>query len=160
MQQRVLDRFSLEKLSEHSIYTRTDALRSDYPWCKVKNHWHSIDAHYHYGAGNVALFLFPVRAANTLIMHSNDQIASEWPDLQDQKSWKLSWRSYSEWARARVALCSAWTASQYPIPEWPQPITTQSTNDARPKLIDAPLTLILPCAYPEYVIIQFGLIYR
>jgi len=28
---------------------------------------------------------FPIMAANTFIIHSNNQIASELPDLQDQK---------------------------------------------------------------------------
>ena len=54
----------------------------------------------------------------------------------------------------------AYEASQYPIYEWSQPIAKQITNDARPKIIDAPLTLILPWAYPQFVIIYFGIIYH
>jgi len=50
-----------------------------------------------------------------MIMHSNDQIASELPDLQDQKSSSLSWRSYSEWGRERAAPSFAQKASQYHI---------------------------------------------
>ena len=42
-----------------------------------------------------------------MIMHSNDQIASELPDLQDQKLLTLRWRSYSEWGREHVALSFA-----------------------------------------------------
>jgi len=104
MQRRDHEHFSLEKLSEHRIYTITDASLFDYPWWKAKNRWYSIDTHFHDGAGNVALCLFPMKAAKTLIMHSNDQIASELPDLQDQKSLTLHWPSYSEWGRESVAL--------------------------------------------------------
>ena len=75
-------------------------------------------------------------------MHSSDQIASQLPDLQDQKSFTLCWRSYSGWGRERVAHSVAWNASQYHIYEWPQQINPQITNDARPTIVDAPLTLI------------------
>ena len=85
-----------------------------------------------------------------MIMHSNKQIASELPDLKDQKSLTLHWRSYSEWGRERVAPTFAYRASQYHICEWLQTIATQITNDARPKIVDAPLTFILPREYPQY----------
>jgi len=52
-----------------------------------------------------------------------------------------------------MALPFAQNGGQYHIDEWPQMIAMQITNDARPKIIDAPLTLILPWAYPQYVII-------
>jgi len=142
MQRRVHDSFSLEKLSEHHIYTIPDPSHFDCPWWKAKICWHSVDARSHDGAGNVALSLFPIKVSNTMSMNSNNQIASELPDLQDQKLLTLRWCSYSEWGREPVALSSAWKASQYHIYEWRQPITTQITNDARPKLVDAPLMLI------------------
>ena len=142
MQQRVHDRFSLEKLSEHHVYTITDAWRFDYQWWKAWNCWHSVDAHSHDGAGHVDLSLFPIKAANTLITNSNNQIASELPESQEQESLMLRWHTYSEWGRECVALSVAWKASQYHIYEWPQPIATQISNDARPNIIDTPLTLI------------------
>jgi len=40
-----------------------------------------------------------------------------------------------------ASLCTK-TASEYHIYEWPQPIATQIHNDARPKIVDAPLTPI------------------
>jgi len=52
-----------------------------------------------------------------------------------------------------VALSFAQKASLYHIYEWLQPIATQITNDARPEIVDAPLTLILPWVYPQYIII-------
>jgi len=42
-----------------------------------------MDAHFHDGAGSMSLSLFPITAANTLIMYHNNQIAFELPDLQD-----------------------------------------------------------------------------
>jgi len=36
----------------------------------------------------------------------------------------------------------AYEASQYPVHKWPIAIAAQITNDARPKIIDAPLKLI------------------
>jgi len=104
MQWRVHEIFSLEKLLEHRIYTITDALHFDYPWWKARNGWRSVDAHLHDGAGNVPLSLFPTKLANTMIMHCNDQIASELPDIQKQKSLMLRGCSYSEWGRERVTL--------------------------------------------------------
>jgi len=86
-------------------------------------------------------------------MYSNDEIACELPDLPDQNSSKCSWRSFSEWGREHVALSCAYKANQYRIYEWRQPIATQITNDARPRIIDAPLKLLLPWEYPQYVII-------
>ena len=142
MQGTVHDRFSLYKLPEHCIYRITDESRFDYKWWMAKNCWRSVDAHFHDGAGNMALSLFRIKAAKTLIMHTNYQITSELPYLQDQKSLTLRWCSYSEWRREHVALSFSLKASQYHIYEWPQLIAMQITNDARPKIVDAPLTLI------------------
>jgi len=41
-----------------------------------------------------------------------------------------------------MALYFAKEASQYHMYEWPQPIATQITNDATPKIVDSLLTLI------------------
>ena len=85
-----------------------------------------------------------MKAANTLIMIRNKLIAFDLPDLQDQKSLKLNWRLISKWGRECEAHSFAYRASQYRIYERTQPIPKQITNDARPKIVDAPLTLILP----------------
>jgi len=68
-----------------------DASGVDYQWLKAKNHWRSIDAHFYEGAQSVLLSSFPVKAANTLIIHRNNHIAFDLPDLQDQKSLTLCW---------------------------------------------------------------------
>jgi len=113
--------------------------------------------------------------ANTLIIYRNDHISFELPDLQDQKSLTRCWCSISEWCRERETRSFAYKASQYRIYEWSQPIAMQITNDARPKIVDAmltlcwryvdatltlrwhyvdaTLTLILPWVYPQHAII-------
>jgi len=138
----------------------SDASRIDYPWWQPKNRWHSVDAHLDDGAGSMSVSLFPIKVANTLIMDSNNQIAFELPNLQVQNSFTLWWRSFPEWGRECVALSFAYKAIQYRIVEWPRLIATWITNDARPNIFDAPLMLILPWAYPQYVIIWFGIVYH
>jgi len=72
----------------------------------------------------------------------------------------LCWRSFPEWGREHVVFSFAYKGGQYLIYEWPQPIATQITQDARPKFIDSPLTLILPWVYHTYAIISFGIVYH
>jgi len=144
MQWRVHDRFSLEKLSEHHIYTMTNASRIDEQWWKVKNCWCSIDAYFHDGARSVSLSCFPIKAANTLIIYRNNHIAYDLPNLQYQKSLTLRWRSISQWGGELEARSFAYSASQYRIYEWSQPFAKQFTDDARPPIVDSLLTLILP----------------
>jgi len=142
------------------MYTMTNASRFDYQWWKAKNRWRSIDAHFHAGARSMSLYFVPMKAANTFIIYRNDHIALDLPDLQDKKPLKLRWHSTSEWGRQHEARSFAYWASQYRNYEWSQPFAKQITNGARPKIVDAPLTLILPWAYPQYVIIYFGVIYH
>jgi len=101
-----------------------------------------------------------MKVANTLIIYRNNHIAVDWPDLQDQKSLTLRWRSISEWGKERQARSFAYRAGQYFIYEWSQPIAKQITNDAGPRIVDPPLTLILPWVFPQYVIIYFGIVYH
>jgi len=62
--------------------------------------------------------------------------------MPDHKWFTLSWRSFSWWGRERVASSSAYKGRQYLSNDFLQPIATQITHDARPKIIDTPLTLI------------------
>jgi len=160
MKRRVHDRFNLEKLSEHHIYTMTDESCFDYQWWKAQDRWHLIDACSHKGARSVLPSYFPIKAANTLIIDMNNHIAFDLPNLQDQISLRLRSLSISEWGMERDARSIAFIPSQCRIHEWSQPIAKQTTNDATPKIVDSPLNLILPCAYPQYVIINFGVIYH
>jgi len=73
---------SLEKWWKHHTYTITDVPCFDYPRWKAKNHWCSVDTHFHDWAGSVSLSLFSIEVANTLITYGNDQIAFQLPDLR------------------------------------------------------------------------------
>jgi len=153
MQWRVYDRFRVEKLSAHCMYTIINASHFDYQWWQAKNPWRSLEAHSHEGVWSILLSFFHIKAANTLIIYRNDHIAFELPDLHNQKSLMLCWRSISEWGREREARSFADQASQYHMWEWSLPIATHITNDARPNMVDGPLMLILPWVYPQYVMI-------
>jgi len=59
----------------------------------TRNRWRSVDAHAQNGAVTVLLSLLPIQAANTSVMHNNDQVSGELPYLQDHKSLTLRWRS-------------------------------------------------------------------
>jgi len=81
----------------------TNASHFDYPGWTVITCQHSIDAHSHAGALSVSWAFLPIKAANTLIMFRNQQIAWELPDKQDQKSLSFCWRSSSKWGRVCVS---------------------------------------------------------
>jgi len=160
MQRRVHERLGLEKLSEHHIHTMTDASGFDYQCWNAKNCRRSVDAHFHERARSMSLSLFTIKVANTLIIYTNDHIAFDIPNFQDQKLLTRDWRSISEWGREREANSFCYKTCQYCRYEWSQPIAKQITKNARPKITDTPSTLILPCAYPQYVIIYIGVIYH
>jgi len=82
-----------------------------------------------------------INAPNTWVIPYSDQITFELRYLHDQKSMLLYWWYYSGWGMEHVAF--ARTGSQYLIYGCLQPITTWITHDAKPKLIDAELTLIV-----------------
>jgi hypothetical protein len=60
-----------------------------YSRCKGKNRGRSVDAHAKNGAVTLLLAVLPIEAANTSVMHNNDQVTSELPYLQDHKSMTL-----------------------------------------------------------------------
>jgi len=104
--------------------------------------------------------LSPTKAASTLIMYGYNEITLELRDSQDQNSLSLCQLSFLEWGREGVVPSSPYSANKCRIYEWPQSITMHINNDLRPKIDDASLTLILPWAYPQYVIIYFGIEYH
>jgi len=54
----------------------------------------------------------------------------------------LCWRSFSGWGREHDAIFCELEGSQYLVYEWLQPFATEVTQDAQPKIVDSPLTLI------------------
>ena len=75
-------------------------------------------------------------------MDACNQVPLILPKMQDQKSLTLRWCSLWKWGSKGIAVCSANTSGQKVVYDWLQPISGVITQDARPKIIDAPLTLI------------------
>jgi len=61
---------------------------------KTKNCWGSVDAHFQDWAGSMSLSVWPLKAANTSLMHNKEQITFQLSDLHDEKSLTLCWRSF------------------------------------------------------------------
>jgi len=108
-----------------------------------QNHWHSADTHCHDWAGSVSLSIWSMKAANTSSMHQNGQVSNQLPDLQDQKSLTLCWRSFSESGRERIAFSCAYKGSLYVVDECLWPLSMESNRDARPNIVGTPWTLIV-----------------
>jgi len=82
------------------------------------------------------------------------------PDLLDQKLFTLHWRSFSRWGRVRFAFSFLYKGCQHFHYVYSLPNCDFITWLTAPNIIDAPLTLILPWAYPQYTIISSGGIYH
>jgi len=108
----------------------------------TKNCWRSIDAHFHDGAGRVLQSVLPIKSGkNTFMTEYN--ISDVWfPRMHDQKSLTLCWRSLSWWGREGIALCYANKGRQKLLYDLLQPIGGVVSQNAWPKIVDAPLTLI------------------
>jgi len=64
------------------------------------------------------------------------------PMIPDQKSLSLRWRSFSWWGSEGIAIRFAYKGSQKFLYDWLEPIGGVISQDSRPKIVDAPLTLI------------------
>jgi len=58
----------------------------DYPCCKARNCWCSIDAHFQNGAVTILLSMLSIRAASSLDNHNSNQSSFQWPHFDDQRS--------------------------------------------------------------------------
>jgi len=72
----------------------------------------------------------------------------------------LCWHSVSESGREHIDFSFAYKGSLYVIYASLRPIAMQSNHDAKPNIVDAPLMLILPQAYPQYRTIHFCIVYQ
>jgi len=77
-----------------------------------------------------------------MIMDLCDKVSLLLPKMQNHKSLSLHGRSFSSRRREGIAIAFAYKGSQSFLYDCMQPIIHQMTQDARPKTIDAPLTLI------------------
>jgi hypothetical protein len=76
----------------------------DYPWYMTHNRWHSIDAHFHDGAGRALQSVRPMRVAkNSLMLVCN--LSAVWLlQTNDQKLVMICWCSFSIWNREHVVI--------------------------------------------------------
>jgi len=142
------------------LWLTTTFRRCDFPGRMPKNRWRSVDAHYHDGAGMVLQSVLPIKAANNSFVTEYNLSEVWFRRMHDQKSSTLRWRSFSWWGMEGIAICFAYKCSQKFFYDWLQPIGGVIPPDAWPKIVDAPLTLILPWLYPHYAIIWFGTVHH
>jgi len=90
----------------------------------------------------MSLAYLPREAANSSLIEVCDHAPRRLPTMQDLKSLTLSWRSFSRWGRECVTSSFAFKEGQYLSYDYLQPIATQITQDARPKIVDPVLMLI------------------
>jgi hypothetical protein len=114
-----------------------------YSWYTAKDRWRSVDAHAKNGAVTVLLSLLPVKAANTTVMHNNDQVTGELPDIQDHKSLTLRWRSCLQWGGDHIVISFTNKSCHYDHYAFQRPSHWWITIFAWPQIVDAPFTLIL-----------------
>jgi len=72
------------------------------------------------------------------------------PIIPDQQSLTLHWRSFSWSGREGVALCFAYKGSRTLVYDLLQPMGGVISQDAWPKIVDAPLTLIFTMGQGGY----------
>ena len=142
MQQSVHERFRLQKRPKLSIWTLTATARFNKPWSKAQDCRHSIDAHFHDGAGSVSLSVLPIKDGNTSIMCNNYQITFLLPNLQDQELLTLHRRSFSRWDTECLASFFAYNGCQYCCYVYSLQNYFLITRLTRPRIVDALLTVI------------------
>jgi hypothetical protein len=85
----------------------------DYPRCKTKNRWRSVDAHFLNRPESVSLSLLHIKAGYTSFMNVWIQLPLRLPKEQDQKSLTRRWLSFSGWGRERFSLVFDYKGGQY-----------------------------------------------
>ena len=103
------------------------------------------------------IWFLPIWAVNNSILNMKISSMGWLPNMQQLKQLTLRWRSFPGCGREHVAVVFASSGCQYLINGCLQPIETQITQDAKLKIIDAPLTIILRmrqwacrCSYSQY----------
>jgi hypothetical protein len=110
--------------------------------CKTKNCLHSVDAHFHDGVTHMLSSVSYENAASTSYINTCLEVTLRLDMMQDQKWLKLHWRTFSVLGLEHVDIVFAAKHSQCLIYGCLQPITTSVSQNAKPTIIDAPLTLI------------------
>jgi len=125
---------------------------------KIKNRWRSIDAHFQNVAVTVSIPLLPIKAAQALVMDNSEQIGFQWTYLPQNISLTLRRRSVSECGHWRAAVSFAYRGCQSVEYESQRAIHFPIKLLTYPKIIDAPLMLIVkmelfPCPFNHHIVI-------
>jgi len=89
-----------------------------------------------------SLAYLPREASNWSSIEVCNHAPLRLPKMRDFKSLMLIWCSFSRWVREQVASAFACKGGQYNSYHYLQPMDAQITQDARPRILDAPLMLI------------------
>jgi len=109
----------------------------DYPGRMTKNHWCSVDAHFHHGAGRVLQSVSPIMVAESSCMTDSNLLVVSLPRTHDQKSLMLRWCSFSRWGREGIAIWFAYKGGENFLYDWLQPIGCVITQDTKTKIVHA-----------------------
>jgi len=90
----------------------------------------------------MSLAYLPWQAANSTIIEVCNYAPLILPKMQDLELLMLIWHSFPRWGREPVASAFAYTGGQCISYDKLQPLPALITQDARPKLVDAALTLM------------------
>jgi len=126
----------------------------------TKNSWCSVDAHFHDGAGSISLSVLHIKEANTSFMTICNLSLHRKPKIHDQESLMLCWCSFPWWGQESFTISFAYKGSENCVYDYLKPIAPTITQDTWPRIVDAPLMLILPRVYPQYIIIWFGVVHH
>jgi hypothetical protein len=124
------------------------------------NCWRSVDIHFRAVAGIVLLSHLPIEEANTSFMTVWNLSPCWQPRIHDQEMLTLRWHSFSWWGKEHFPVYFAYKGSQYFIYDYLQPIANKILQDTWPRIVDPPLTHILPPVYPQYAIIWFCVVHH
>jgi len=89
-----------------------------------------------------SLAYLPREAANSSLIEVRNPAPLWLPKTGDLKLLTFIWRSFAWWGTERVVSVCAYNGGQYLGYDYLQPMPALITQDARPKIINAPLTLI------------------
>ena len=116
----------------------------------TKNRGRSIDTHFHDRAGSVLLSLLPIKAARNSFMTDYNLSEVWFHSTDDQKSFTIRWRSFSQCGREGIAYCFADKGGQKFLYDWLQRIGCVISLETWPKIVDAALTFILTMVQGGY----------
>jgi len=125
-----------------SVCIKTAKARIKYLTYKTKNRRHSVDTEFRNRAGSISFSLLLIKVPCMWFINVCDQMPCRETIMQSQTLLMYCWYTFSEWGRECVSFSFVYKWSLYLIYKCLHPIANQITQDARPKIIGSPLTLI------------------